>query len=122
MEDHTGIFPVGNNLPNVDYQELYRAVIKQVIKDFYPFAILSEIPAFLHSDIIKSTISQLIHVVLKNNPSQLQQILYRIDISEKKLISVRAELTEAERHDVLVDMILLREAQKVWIRKKSADY
>lgn len=118
MDNNNQIFPHGNDLPNVDYQEMYRAVIEQIIKDFHPFSSQIEIPNILSSDFLREQISELIHQVLRNHPTQLHSILYRIDLSEKNLKSVPIELTESERHLVLVEQILRREAQKVWIRKK----
>lgn len=118
MDEYSQIFPEQHNLPNPDYQELYKAVLDQVIKDFHPFQLTKDIPTLLHSDFIRIYIAELISEILKTGPSQLSQILYRIDISEKNIKSIPKSLTENERYEVLTDMILRREAQKVWIRKK----
>jgi hypothetical protein len=59
--------------------------------------------------------------LLKNNTDKLMGILYRIDVSEKKLQEALALRGESSPEEVISDLIIERQIQKIKTRKQQGD-
>lgn len=115
MDDSLIIFP--ENSPDINYQDLYRETFFQLKKDFNPYLDCGELPTELNGQILYGLTLDWVKIILTEQPSHLGTILYRIDIQERK---AKIELHQAMQRDsaeTLAQMILKREAQKVWLRK-----
>lgn len=90
------------------------ALIQQIIKDFLLVGL--SMPPELISDRIddrwKMVFSNHLSEINRAHNSKLIQLMYRIDVNEKKLIEL-GDMNE------LVEVILLREEEKIRIRKNN---
>ncbi len=119
MKNELIIFPK-EVCPN-DFGELYELVVKQLSKDFHPYATIGEVPAMLNAEWIFGEIKRMVsHVIEKENQS-LGYIIYRVDIAEKTMRKTMHGLAGDEKLNALTELILKREAQKVWIRKSFSE-
>jgi hypothetical protein len=59
--------------------------------------------------------------LLKNNTDKLMGILYRIDVSEKKLQEALAQRGECSPEEVISDLIIERQIQKIKTRKQQGE-
>jgi len=104
-----------------DFEELYELVIKQLSKDFHPYASLNEVPSDLNAEWIFSEIKRMLSYVIEKENHSLGYIIYRVDIAEKTMRKTMLGLAGDEKLNALTELILKREAQKVWIRKKFSE-
>lgn len=109
------LFP--NDLPDHDYQELYRLTQEQIFKDFYPYSKELVQVASPTPQVLRTLIFQLLTQIIQESPGQLGAILYRVDISEKSARRHVSETNAQNSTQELSALILRREAQKVWLRK-----
>lgn len=103
--------------PN-DFEELYALVVKQLAKDFHPYAELSEQPTLLTAEWIFEQTQRMISQVIQKENHALGYIIYRVDIPEKTMQKAMLGLAGDEKLNALTQLVLKREAQKVWIRKR----
>lgn len=102
-----------SHLPAADHGPLYAAVVKQLQKDFHPYAEGVSTPEYLNSDSVKDYALALLSHLLNEHPTALGAVLYRVDLGEK---SARTAAHDAQGTHALALAILKREAQKVWLR------
>jgi hypothetical protein len=103
------LFPEGN-LPAKSYQELYKSVYQQIMKDFHPFASAEVPPAIFTPEYLFGTTLKLLQKILEEQPAHFAQILYRVDLTERKAQTAHGSTEK------LAELIVRREAQKVWLR------
>lgn len=70
-------------------------------------------------DDIKSILSEKINDWIINDFPKLIHVLYRIDISEKKIHDLLKNNKTKDASDILADLVIERELQKIEARKKS---
>lgn len=63
---------------------------------------------------ILNELQQIISSIVNKNPSMLPQFIYRVDIKESEFMAALNDST----HQNLAEKILIREAQKVFLRMK----
>lgn len=102
-----------SSLPAADHGPLYQAVVRQLQKDFHPYADSVSIPEFLNSDSVKAYSLALLQHLLQEHPTALGAVLYRVDLGEK---AARIAASDEQATHALALAILKREAQKVWLR------
>lgn len=68
---------------------------------------------------IKKELSAYLNNLLLNDFSALVQILYRVDVSEEKLKLVLKENTVADAGDLLAELLIERQFQKLTERNSS---
>lgn len=61
----------------------------------------------------------LVNHLIKNDFNRLVQVLYRIDVSETKLKKLLSENAGTDATIVITDLIIEREIQKIYSRKKN---
>jgi hypothetical protein len=79
-------------------------------------AALQKLTANLSADeklVIKNELSAYLNYLLINDFSALVQILYHIDVSEEKLRSVLQQNKEADAGDLLSELIISRQEEKI---------
>jgi hypothetical protein len=103
------LFPE-SSLPERSYQELYKGVYDQLMKDFHPFVLADVPPAIFTPEYLFGFAYKLLKKVLEEQPAFFGQVLYRIDLTEKKAA------TAGGSTEHLAHLIVRREAQKVWLR------
>jgi hypothetical protein len=103
------LFPDGN-LPQRSYQELYKNVYQQIMKDFHPFASADVPPSIFTPEYLFGITLKLLQKILEEQPSHFAQILYRVDLTERKAQTAQGSTEK------LAELIVRREAQKVWLR------
>ncbi len=115
MNELPVLFP--ETLPESDYQELYRAVCHQLDKDFRPHAGLNELPKPISPEWIYAEIQRMLHEIVERGGSELGAVIYRVDLKESHVRIMMNENSITERITGLTNLIIKREAQKVWLRK-----
>lgn len=66
----------------------------------------------------RATLSDHINSLILNNFTLLVSILYRLDISEKKLKEILLQQTQANAGNIIADLIVEKQLQKIETRKK----
>ena len=92
--------------------ELLGEVIDELIK--FQFEIIIKIESFSH---LQKVLSEKINFLITNNFSSLIAVLYRLDISEKKLRNLLANNGGKNAGDIIADLIIERQLQKIELRK-----
>ncbi len=116
MSTEIQIFPPDAAIALQDFQWWYLQVYLQLKKDFHPHAQLAESPDNLDSKWIYDEVKNILSHIIENKNQSLHGIINRVDISEKQLKKWMATNTTSEKLDALTEMIIKREALKVWIR------
>src|SRR4051794_35703034 len=90
-------------------------IIAEVIVELQNFQLT--LPAQIISfEELKKTLSELINHLITNDFSRLISILYRLDISEKKLKELLKTTTNKSAGDIIAEMIIDRQIEKIKIR------
>ena len=92
--------------------ELLGEVVDELIK--YRFEIIIKIESFFQ---LQTALSEQINFLITNNFSNLIAVLYRLDISEKKLRKLLANNADKNAGDIIADLIIERQLQKIELRK-----
>ena len=92
--------------------ELLGEVVDELIK--YQFEIIIKIESFSH---LEKVLSEQINFLITNNFSSLIAVLYRLDVSEKKLRMLLANNADKNAGDIIADLIIERQLQKIAARK-----
>ena len=97
--------------------DLYKKLVLQLNKDF----LLANINLDFHEDILPTSLKFLLHEtvykLIQEKFTHYLNLLYIIDVSEKQVKALNGEDTLKLSEDVAF-LILQREWQKVWFRKK----
>lgn len=101
-----------------DNHEFIIMTIQQINKDFAPY-LISPIEIELNSDFdvkhqLISKVNKALHIIERENVSSIPQLMYIIDIPEK--IFQELLLDSDSFFMRLSEVIIIREAYKVWIR------
>ena len=70
-------------------------------------------------DSIKAQLAEKINIWINNDFHKLIHVLYRIDVSEKKINELLKENRTDDAADILADLVIERELQKIRARKES---
>ena len=92
--------------------ELLGEVVDELIK--YQFEIIIKIESFFQ---LQKVLSEQINFLMTNNFSSLIAVLYRLDIAEKKLRKPLANNADKTAGDIIADLIIERQLQKIELRK-----
>lgn len=95
---------------------LLRALAAQIAKDIPPF-VFGEIPETPTLEWIRERLHHVLNDSSEHMSRSLSAILYRIDITESRIKQAMAQTDANERLELLVQLILEREAYKVWLRR-----
>ena len=92
------------------------ALLGEVVGELtkYQFEIIIKIESFFQ---LQAALSEQINFLIKNNFSSLIAVLYRLDISEKKLRRLLANNADKNAGDIIADLIIERQLQKIELRK-----
>ena len=97
--------------------DLYKSLVHQLNKDF----LLANINLDFHEDVLPTSLKFLLHEtvykLIQEKFTDYLNLLYIIDVSEKEIKALNGEDTLKLSEDVAF-LILQREWQKVWFRKK----
>lgn len=115
MKNSLTIFP--KEVTDKEFAELYEMVVKQLAKDFHPYSTLDSMPQELSAEWIYSEIKRMLSHIVTHENQALGYIIYRVDIPQKTIQSNISNLSGDKKLEKLAELILKREAQKVWIRK-----
>ncbi len=96
--------------------ELYKALIVQLNKDFKLSNIEELISVTVSPDVLKQQLLTLVERLIYNEFDSFLNLLYRIDLSEQKIKKHSSQTTEEYIENVSF-LILKREWQKVWFRQ-----
>lgn len=66
---------------------------------------------------VKQLISERVNYLIQHDFAQLTQLLYRIDINETKLKKLLSEAEEKDAADIIAELIIERQIQKLESRK-----
>lgn len=97
--------------------ELYKALIVQLNKDFKLSNIEGLISVTVSPDVLKQQLLTLVEQLIYNEFDSFLNLLYRIDLSEQKIKKHSSQTTEEYIENVSF-LILKREWQKVWFKRK----
>lgn len=118
MSDSLSILPQG--LPEKDFKEFYKLIFFQIKKDFscIPFdQIAPDEDHYGYAQALEQYVLRRVHHLLHYHPELLGRILYSVDLPELSTRRKMAEETGESQEVKLAQIILKREAQKVWLRK-----
>ena len=104
-------------LVNAVDQDLYVALIRQLNKDFMLANLEYDLEEDCNPDLLKQKLGVIISELVNNEFDSLLNLLYRIDLSEHKIIVLPKDNQETYIASISF-LILKREWQKVWFRKK----
>lgn len=108
------LFP--KQLSSEEFQQLYKLVIAQLAKDFQPYSQPQPAPVLVSPEWIFLEIKRMLAEVISKENSALGYIIYRVDIPEWKLSKATLGYSGEQKMDALANLVLKREALKVWIR------
>lgn len=104
-------------LVNAIDEELYVALIRQLNKDFVLANLEYAIDENCNPELLKQQLEVVVAELVNNEFDSLLNLLYRVDLSEHKIIELPKEVQETYVTSISF-LILKREWQKVWFRKK----
>ncbi len=91
-------------------------IIKEAVSGLQKFKLEIPVPV-LSLDELKKELSGIINLLITNNFSRLISVLYRLDISEKKLKQLLKSTTNTSAGDIIAEMIIERQLEKIKVRK-----
>lgn len=106
--------------PYYNRKDLIEKVVKQIQKDFEWFSldiIFSNNPNISPYQELFQQILPLVDEMLNEDYPKLLSILYRIDIDEEFINRKLKETSNADTDEVITDLIIKRELQKVIIKE-----
>ncbi len=91
-------------------------IIKEVVNELqkFQFEISAEVVSM---NAFKKLLSDHINYLITNDFSRLISVLYRLDISEKKLKELLKNSINTSAGDIIAEMIIERQAEKIRARK-----
>ncbi len=100
----------------VSNENLFNNLIHQLNKDFQLANINVKFSESISSKELIDELSKAIFYLLKNEYDSYLNLIYRIDVSERELLTL-----DLNSEDIISDitfLVLKREAQKVWFKSK----
>ena len=104
-------------IQDIQKEDLYAQTIHQLNKDFQLANIDKNISPSLAPLDLKKELNSFILGLLTNNYDGYLNLLYRIDVSEKELRKLSGKIL-TDTVDEISFLILKREFQKVWFKKR----
>ena len=104
-------------IQNIQKENLYAQTIHQLNKDFQLANIDKAIDDLLEPNDLKKVLDSFVLDLLTHNYDGYLNLLYRIDVSEKDLRKISSQVLN-EIVDEISYLILKREFQKVWLKKR----
>lgn len=103
--------------------DLFDLFKKQLRKDFEGSGLEGQFAEVLPPvfDLLKASLMQELHPLVRNNSSLLASLLYRVDISERQLKSYREASTGMDMEELLSELIIKRILQKIILKKKFSE-
>ena len=100
-------------------EEVILETIQQIMKDFGMFGLEISFTGDIKNAYseLHSQITQQIEVLFNTDVSKLYSVLYQVDISNKKINIAQENLPEYSLIEVISDQIIMRDLQKVLLRK-----
>jgi uncharacterized membrane protein YkgB len=95
-------------------------MIKEVITELQKFSLEIYVETVSLHKLIKA-LSDSINHLITNDFSRFISILYRMDISEKRLQQLLKESVNTSAGDIIAEMIIKRQAEKIKTRKLFTD-
>ncbi|RZT92441.1 hypothetical protein EV201_2917 [Ancylomarina subtilis] len=101
-----------------DKVEIIKQVAAQIEKDFYQFGFEVQFSGNPHNayDELFSQIIEHVAYMLSQDYHRLVLLLYQIDLSEKEILKNEIKYPNADKHQLLSELIIQRELKKVLIR------
>ena len=104
--------------PYLQQPDILDETVKQIIKDFNMVDItLHSFPKIVSYQELFTAVFPHIEKLVNDNSDRFHALMYRIDISESQIKKVFAQTQDQSFSQVITDMILKREVQKVVLRK-----
>src|SRR5580765_2757189 len=95
--------------------------MKQINKDLIPILRQSmeiDLPENISFDLLKENLSSHINFLIQSDFQKLVSILYRVDVSESKLKHLLKENQGFDSANIITDMIIERQLQKIKSRQE----
>lgn len=121
MDNQKELDIFSSNLPEENLQDLYLQTILQIAKDFHPHYQMNPPSEKIHPNWIFEETRRMLTAIIHKSSNSLNAIIYRVDISENQLSKAMKGLDDTQKIDKLTTMIVRREVQKVWLRKKFSE-
>lgn len=101
------------------HQSFLKKTIDQIAKDFSASGIPIDMELFEDTSFegICSVLSQKVETMMQREAGALANLLYRIDLHEETVKKAARSLNEVKYSDLLAELIVKRELQKVVIRE-----
>jgi hypothetical protein len=102
---------------------IVRETADQVLKDFGVFGIeiVFSGDAFTAWDELKQQLIPVLYEMYQGDHTRFQSLLYRIDLNESKFRKLLGQVCNQDLPEMLAEMILQREFQKVLTRRYFSD-
>jgi DNA-binding Lrp family transcriptional regulator len=104
-------------LHSIEVENLYKKLIEQLNKDFRLSNLEAQFNLTIAPNELLIALKRILERLITNKYDDYLNFLYRIDVSEKELLTIKSGKLE-EIIDELTYLILKREYQKVWFKNK----
>ncbi|MBN4082913.1 hypothetical protein JYT50_00850 [bacterium AH-315-A23] len=104
-------------LQKIEVENLYHNLIRQLNKDFQLSNLSESLELSSSPDQLKEALSNIVLKLITNRYDDYLSFLYRVDVSEKELLTVKNDNLEQAVGQITF-LILKREYQKVWFKSK----
>lgn len=101
-----------------------RQTVQQIQKDFGMFGLDIDFPldfTMVYNDLVRF-VGAHIETLLTGNLQKLSALLYQVDIDEKKIVEAWENHPELTRSEVITELLIYRELQKVIFRNYYKNY
>jgi len=101
-----------------------RQTVQQIKKDFGMFGLDIDFPlnfSMVYNDLVRF-VGAHIETLLTGNLQKLSALLYQVDIDEKKIVEAWENHPELTRSEVITELLIYRELQKVIFRNYYKNY
>jgi hypothetical protein len=108
-----------DNLTALSKPDLFEAFKLQLIKDVEYCGLNADFVITLTADyeIIFTSAARFVKKIMGGSENKLSELLYRIDISEAQIAKLMKDKRELEFSDIIAELIIKRELQKVVLKK-----
>jgi len=104
-------------IQNIQKENLYAQTVQQLNKDFQLANIDKTIEVSLKPNELKEALNEFLLNLFTNHYDSYLNLLYIVDVSEKELRKVSNKIL-SEMIEEISFLILKREFQKVWLKKR----
>ena len=107
-------------IQDIQKEDLYIQTIKQLNKDFQLANIDKNIDELIESIELKNELEKIVFDLLTNNYDDYLNLLYRVDVPESELRKLSSKIL-TETVGEIAFLIMKREFQKVWFKKRYSN-